>query len=179
VIPGIVAGAPVEGGGGGTWEIADAVSLTAVESGYGGYTVRLRADEVRLLVGSKVRLTLDFTGQPYNILAAYCGIASPTGDPWDFAAPPEQVTFGGSPTASGSNAILDTDEIDVAIASGQDLLFAIAFAPSSNIRYQPRSGYDYYYIGGNDAAAETPSGTYTTGGTSYAAIVTVIEVLQP
>ena len=118
----------VGGGGGGAYATAVSWAPALTSGGWSGYTLRIRLQAAYLLAGSKVRLTVDSTGQPLNMEAMYCQVRNMAGDLYDFETTPIPVTFGGSGTIStGSGSVYVSDDIPLVQNATKDLIISAYF----------------------------------------------------
>ena len=167
------------GGGGGAYATAVSWAPALTSDGWSGYTLRIRLQAAYLLAGSKVRLTVDSTGQPLNMGAMYCQVRNMAGDLYDFETTPIPVTFGGSGTIStGSGSVYVSDDIPLVQSATKDLIISAYFNSTTTMRRSNSAvtGLSYSYKSGNDAATVNATG-YTTQ--TRAVMVTKVEIFQP
>lgn len=180
MIPGIVAGYPVSGGGG-AWVISESWTPNNNSAGWNAYTVRLVVAAAQFTqAGSKCRLTIDFGSNPGNIGAMYIGgSAGSGGTNYAFNTTPVQVLFSGSGTLSlPSGGAVVSDEVILPITGSADIVIAAYFNGSTDLRVRMgETGWYQVYKSGNDAS--TVAATGYSGGSVEAALVPVIEVFQP
>lgn len=163
------------------WVISEQWTPNNNSAGWSGYTVRLVVAAAQFAeLGSQTRVTIDFGSNPGNIGALYIGRSAGSGGTnYAFDATPEQVLFGGSPTLSlptGGTAV--SDPISLAIDGTDDIVIAAYFSGSTDLRVRSgEAGWYQVYKGGNDAS--TVAATGYSGGSTEAALVSIIEVLQP
>lgn len=178
---------PFQSGGAGligqsaTGAYATAVSWAPAltSGGWSGYTLRIRLQAAYLLAGSKVRLTVDSTGQPLNMGAMYCQVRNMAGDLYDFETTPIPVTFGGSSTIStGSGSVYVSDDIPLIQTATKDLIISAYFNSTTTMqRTGTVDGLSHFYkSGGNDAATVNATGYAAQ---THAVMVTKVEIFQP
>lgn len=180
MIPGIVAGVPVEAGAG-AWVTSESWVPNNNSAGWSGYTVRLVVGAAQFTqTGSKCRLTVNFGSNAGNIGALYIGESAGSGGTnYAFSTTPVQVLFSGSPTLSlPTGGIVVSDEVLLPITGSADLVIAAYFNGSTDLRVRMgETGWYQIYKSGNDAS--TVAATGYSGGSVEAALVSVIEVFQP
>ena len=168
------------GGGGGAWATAQSWTPNQVSSGWAGYNIRVRIAAAQLLAGSKLRLTLDNTGQAINMASCRVQTRNMAGDAYDFSGTPIQVTFGGSPSISSAGGVFVSDEISLVQSATSDLIIAGYFNSTANLRERSgtTTGWNYYYRSGvGDDTATVDATGYT--GTARAIMFPLVEVFQP
>lgn len=167
------------GGGGGAYATAVSWVPSLTSGGWSGYTVRIRLVAAQMLAGSKVRLTVDSTGQPLNMGAMYCQVRNMAGDLYDFESAPIAVTFGGSGTiATASGTVYVSDDIPLVQSATKDLIISAYFNSTTTMqRTGTVTGLSHFYkSGGNDAATVNATG-YSAQ--THAVMVTKVEIFQP
>ena len=166
------------GGGGGAYATAVSWAPALTSGGWDGYTIRIRLQAAYLLAGSKVRLTVDSTGQPLNMGAMYCQVRNMAGDLYDFETTPIPVTFGGSGTIStGSGSLYVSDDIPLVQNATKDLIISAYFNSTSTLqRTGTVDGLSHFYKSGNDAAKVNATGYAEQ---TPAVMVTKVEIFQP
>ena len=166
------------GGGGGAYATAVSWAPALTSGGWSGFTIRIRLQAAYLLAGSKVRLTVDSTGQPLNLGAMYCQVRNMAGDLYDFETTPIPVTFGGSGTIStGSGSVYVSDDIPLVQNATKDLIISAYFNSTSTLqRTGAVDGLSHFYKSGNDAATVNATGYAEQ---THAVMVTKVEIFQP
>lgn len=163
------------------WVISEQWIPNNNSAGWGGWTIRTITAAAQFTeTGSQCRLTVDFGSNAASIAGMYIGeSAGSSGMDPSFAATPEQVLFAGSPTLSlPTGGVVVSDPINLPITGLADIVIATAFTGSSDLRVRGgETGWYQRYKNGNDASTVIVSG-YSPGSVE-AAIVSIIEVLQP
>lgn len=173
----------LKGAGGSTpWLVTANLTKTGGESGWNGYTLRILVPGSALAAGSRVRFRLGagtLAGGLMNIGAAYFGKQAASGDPWDFAAAPTQVLFGGlSGVSISNNSERVSDEVVMAVTAEPHLL-SVYFNGASDVAVIGSApGFAYYYRLANDPATVNASG-YTSSATDLSRLLLGVEVYQP
>jgi len=147
-------------------------AFTSTDSGWGSYTLRVIIPAADISIGgSQIRITLKAdAGYSMVIGKVYVGILSGS---YGFASAPVQALFGGSAgttVAAGASAV--TDSCSLTFAETDSLLVAIYFSGTSTIGTIPGPPYNTYYIFGDDASTQSPSG-YTSYVLDRAAVFTI------
>lgn len=161
-----------------TWETATSWDpLTGSnESGWGGYTARIRVAAAELLAGPYLRMTLSASSAE-KASVTECYVQTKGAGPFDFSASPVAVKVAGSTSfevpASGS---VVTDVIALPIDAEADLVIAVAFGVGTSVRYKAGvSGWSSAYKVGNDAATVIVGANYS-GAQVKAILVSKIEI---
>lgn len=163
---GAVAGGFVvaEEGGGARWWSTDAeMSSSTTQSGYNGITVRIVL-LAGMVIGNKVRFR--FQAQPAlgtSVSAVYVQLAATSGDVYDFASTPVEVTFSGASGFSlSADAYIDSDEISLAVTTADAIV--VSFRVTSTNSQKRSSNYipglRMFYKNANEAATVNV-GSYT------------------
>ena len=168
------------GGGGGAWVTSESWTPNANSAGWSGFTVRLVVAAAQLTqAGNPTRLTIDFGSNTGNIGAMYIGESAGSGGTnYAFATTPVQVLFSGSGTLSlPTGGIVTSDSLAFSITGLSDIVISAYFNSSTDMRIRSgEAGWYQVYKGGNDAS--TVAATGYSGGSTEAALVSVIEVFQ-
>ncbi len=146
------------------WLISAQTTFSSQDNSFGGYTSRqlIKAAALANPGGLKTRITLaaPASGNPCNVIACYAGIGATSGDLYDFATTPTQLTFATSTTVSipvGTSVV--SDELNWAPQTGDNLVIATAMSGGSGLPMQhPKTDWQEYYKFGNDAATVNASG---------------------
>lgn len=165
------------GGGSGSWVTIHSQTPTGHESGWNGFTQRQRFGSALVVAGTKIRLTA--AANVAQVGAMYVGIGATTGDNYDFAATPVQVTFSGSGSVSiGATSQVLSDEIPLTILAGDSILVASYFSGTSTIQVQAGlTNRNSYYKSGNDASTVNASGYSTSANPLH--LFSKVEIFQP
>lgn len=156
-------------------------TMDANIAGWDGYTIRNRVNAAVLThSGSSVRLTLTgpTAGAPAVIGAMYIGQAAASGDAYDFAATPTQITVGGSGSFTvGVGQVVVTDWIDFTLNEAQNYVTSF-YVTSGDLRYKNGTSPDYatYSRAGNEAATVNATTGYNESPSRDIAMVSKIEV---
>lgn len=130
----------------------------------GGFTTRIVVPSSALIETTQVRFTLTGGLVGFTIAECACGLASTTGDPYDYESTPATVTAAGSGSfliPSGGDVV--TDPIPISVPPGRNLVFAwYATVGTGRYRTAP-SGWADYYQGGNHVTELTPAVDGTEG----------------
>lgn len=116
------------------------------------------------------RLTLTAGISVCPVGKMYIGEAAASGDPYDFAATPTQVTFAGLTTVSisaNASAVSDLTPLTTDGTKNIVISFYIASGQTTSISAAALPGWDSYYIAGDDAAATNGTSGYTAAGNDY------------
>lgn len=165
------------------WAVVDAWVEDINSTPWDGYTHRLRVRKALLSSPSeKIRLTYKAhpSGTGASTTAVYVGIASDSGDDYDFDGAPVEVTFGGfSGFSLAAGATILSDEIALSLDGTRDILISGQTAsgqPGSFAGYVSRlPNWSAWYKLGADAATANASG-YTKNLVDAVGVV-LIEVL--
>lgn len=163
---------------GGAWVAIVTMGAVATETGWGTFTQRQRFGSALVVAGTKVRLTIRANATyTVNVGAMYVGIGATSGDNYDFAATPAQVTFGGLGTGSVTSGELVSDEIPLTIAGGDALLIATYMTGTSSVPATTAPNRNSYYKSGNDASTVNATG-YSTSVNNWH-LISKVEIFQP
>lgn len=143
-------------------EWASAINSTP----WGNYTHRVRVESWALSKSSKTKVRLTYGAAPggagASTTSVYVGVAANSGNEYDFAGTPVEVTFGG---LSGFNLAagdtITSDEIVLSIGETDDLLisgYTGSGQPGDFAGFDGRAGWQAWYKTGNDAATVDASG---------------------
>lgn len=163
--------------GGGAWVTINNQAPSGYETGWNGFTQRQRFGSALVVAGTKIRLTA--AANTAQVGAMYVGIGATSGDNYDFAATPVQVTFSGSGSVSiGATSQVLSDEIPLTIASGDAILVASYFSGTSTVMAQAGlTNRNSYYKTGNDASTVDASGYSTSANPLH--LFSKVEIWQP
>lgn len=166
---------PVSGGG--SWVAISTQPPTGYETGWSGFTQRQRFGSALVVAGTKIRLTA--AANIAAVGAMYVGIAATSGDNYDFATTPVQVTFSGSGSVNiGMASQVLSDEIPLTILTGDAILVASYFSGTSTIMAQAGvTNRNSYYKAGNDASTVNASGYSTSVNPLH--LFSKVEIFQP
>jgi len=115
----------------------------------------------------KVKVTLGSGSDDLEFDRAYIGHQGSGGNDWDFDGNQEQLLFSasGSGTVSGAYGTLESDELEIEITAGGDVIIAVDLANSGKV-YVPYADGDpesHWSKNSSDTAADTaPSGLSAT-----------------
>lgn len=143
-------------------EWASAINSTP----WGNYTHRVRVESWALSKFSKTKVRLTYGAAPggagASTTSVYVGVAANSGNEYDFAGTPVEVTFGG---LSGFNLAagdtITSDEIVLSIGKTDALLisgYTGSGQPGDFAGFDGRAGWRAWYKTGNDAATVDASG---------------------
>lgn len=166
------------GGGGGGWVTATSWTPDKNDSGWGGFTLRVRIAAAQMLAGSKMRITLENGSNPISMAACYIQTRNMSGDLYDFSTTPIQVLYGGSGTVvSGSGGTFLSDDIMLSQDASSDIIIACYFNASTNLRGKDGvTGWSYFYKAGDDSTTVDASGY--SGPFATAVMFPLVEVFQ-
>ena len=176
----LLAAYPAPGGGGGSWVSQYAVPFNGNETGWSGYTLRIVFPALAN-AGTKLRLTVGgYTGGSWSIGALYLGHRAGSGDNYDFASTPSQVTVAGSPTWSGTTSDIICDEVPGTFNIGDRIMMSVYFptAPAIARTGTALASGSVYYKSGNDASTVDATG-YTIAAQQDARLARRLEVWVP
>lgn len=163
---GVMAG-PDEGG----YAYSDAATFEpdASSNNWAGYTLRCAIDDTALEGdGTKVRVTITAdTDEGCEIDSAFVGIKATSGNDWDFASTPVQLTFDGSNSytiPAGEYVVSDAVDLTVGDLDGIVLsLFVAGGASADDLSAKvSQTGWTCYERSGDYASDVAPSGFSST-----------------
>lgn len=167
--------------GGAGWVTAGDYPFSNNSPGWDGYTSRLVIPSSILLSASKIRFTLrgPTSGADLVISEAYVGLASNTGDSYDFDSTPTPLLFsGGAGTTLAVGASAVTDDTTISIPSGRNLVLSAYYTSGDQSLSTVPAGFARYFKLGSDASTVDASGyTSSASGTAYS--VSKIELFVP
>lgn len=167
---------------GGSWVTTSDFVMAGRSSGWANYTLRQVTPSSAVVSGSKIRVTFRGASSGANLVvaAAYVGIMAASGDTYDYASTPTQITVSGSPGFSVPiNTDVLSDEIPFAMSSGQRLVFGVnCTSGDMGIMTPGSSDWIKYEKSGADAATVDASG-YTSITPNGLFLVRKIEVWVP
>lgn len=146
-------------------------SPTTNSTGWSGYTLRT-VTPAALIGATSVKVTFAaFSGSGVDVMqigAVYVGLKAAAGDAYDFESTPVQAFFSGAPgITTNANAVVETDEVALAVPAGASVVVAVYFSGSTALRSTTRpADWGSFYQSGNSAATVNPSG-YTSGSQVY------------
>lgn len=150
-------------------------TLAANGAGWGGYNVRsvIAAAQLSAAAGTKVRLTLAPPTTGNNTVIAKVYVGHKGAGAADFNGSQVKITFGGSDgvtlVAGGSPVV--SDEVAFTYNSAQDLVVAIEYAGSTDLRFNnSATGVTGYNKAGSGEADDTTVSGYTTAATTLYSI---------
>lgn len=165
-------------GAGSGWVTAQSWTPDSNDTGWSGYTIRVRIKAAQIVAGSRFRLTLDNGTNPIAMSSQYIQTRNMAGDTYDFSTTPIQVMYAGSPTiSSGSGGTFVSDEILLSQTATEDIIISSYFSGATNLRRKNGiTGWEYYFKIGNDSSTVDASGY---SGVATAVMFPLVEVFQP
>lgn len=151
------------------WRTVVDLTIVGSSGGWGGYTLR-HVYTTAVLSGSatKLRMTLDAPALTSTIVnKLYVQEAAASGDVYDFASTPVQVTVGGSGSFTITNGTeVLSDEITLAITGTKSLVIAAYFTGGTALATHSGApaGMSAYYLGADEATTINASTGYTLSG---------------
>ncbi len=125
------------------------------------------------------RLTLSAGTRACTVAKMYIGEAATTGDVYDFAATPTQVTFAGVTTVSiSANASAVSDLIPLTTDGTKNIVisFYIASGYTASIATVSHPGWESYYVATDDAAAVDATTGYVVASNDY--LITRLDMVR-
>lgn len=175
LLKGVVLRSSLLGGGqqvaAGSFNVVEAVALTADESGWQGITLRQLFGPAAISHGgSQVRMRfVPPVGATVGILdKVYIGHAAAAGNAWDFDGTQVQLLFSGSAsvTLTGGGASIVSDAVVYALDKTKTLVAAMHYTAAAASARKKAGGatdfHSYYKVG--DSAATTAPATYVDNG---------------
>ena len=150
----------------GTWQTAWSETVS-VESGstFAGYTLVqvIPSSKITLTGGTQVRVRFKSGSGGYAITKCYIGEGASSGDAYDFATTPTQLTFSGGSagfTIGASTTIKSDDGISFSIPSGKNICVSWYEATGYPQMYANPGGYTagWNYVAGDSAATVDKTG---------------------
>jgi hypothetical protein len=161
-----------------------------IDAGFTGATIRQvisdgGGDITR--AGSKVRLTFKSGGSggsgSFVIDKCYIGLQASSGDNWDFASAPTQVTFnsGNAGFTLGASSTIVSDEVTFGVDTDDTLVISFHITSTNYAMAMQAASesslFAYYKLGTDDAITLNPSG-YTSHASADVFGISLVEVFE-
>lgn len=154
---------------------------TTNNSGWSGYTLRIVTPPSSINATSVKVTFAAYSGSGLNVMqigAVYVGLKAASVGAYGFESTPVQAFFSGAPgITTDANAVVETDEVVLAVPAGASVVVAVYFSGDTALRSAPRTDdWGSFYASGDSAATVNPTG-YTLAGSIYG--VTKVELISP
>lgn len=167
--------------------LSDAISGVTTErwsnpgstSGWASETGRVVVNSSLIPSATHFRLTLSAGTSVCTVDKMYIGEAAASGDAYDFAATPVQVTFAGLTTVSiPANGSTVSDLITLTTDGTKNIVISyyIASGQTAAISAGSLLNWNSYYIAGDNAAAVDATTGYTVAGNDY--LITRVDMYR-